>query len=110
MRRRVIVFPALDEFEELLGPAFLKETHERAPDCFHLGTRDLRDLAIAIDEAASDLLELEVPSDVGVDEDFGKFTRRDDELGDEINGVVPVAAKLRGRRLIRPELAIQLQR
>ena len=66
------------------------------------------DLAITVDEAASDLLELEIPSDFGVYKDLGELARRDDELGDEIYGVVAVAAELGRWGLLIPELAIEL--
>jgi hypothetical protein len=41
-----------------------------------------------LDVGASNLLELEVPGDVGGDEDVGQFARGHEELGDEVN--VPV--------------------
>ena len=108
MGSRVLVLPVLQELEELLRSPLLKETHERTPHSLHLVTGDLRDLAITVDEAASDLLELEIPSDFGVYEDLGELARRDDELGDEIYGVVAVAAELGRWGLLIPELAIKL--
>ena len=105
---RVLVLPALKELEELLCPPLLKETHKRALDRLHLRTRHLGDLAIAVDITAGDLLELEVPSDVGVDEDASELSRGDDELGNEIDGVVAVAAEVLGDSLIGPELAVEL--
>lgn len=108
MRSGVIILPVLQELEKLLRPPLLKEAHERAPDSLHLVTRDLRDLPVAVHEAARDLLELEVPGDVGVHEDLGELARGDDELGDQVHGVVAVAPQLGGRRLVRPELAVQL--
>jgi hypothetical protein len=70
----IVVFPALQELEELLSAALLKEAHQGAPNSLHLRTRDLGDASIAIDEAARDLLELEITSDVGVDEDLGQLS------------------------------------
>ena len=70
----IVVFPALQELEELLSAAFLKETHQRAPDSLHLRAGDLGDASIAIDEAASDLLEFEISSDIGVHEDLGQLS------------------------------------
>ncbi len=106
MSSRVFVLPALKELEELLRPSLLKEAHERALQCLYLVTGDLRDLAITVDEATSNLLKLEVTRDVGVDEDLGKLSRSDDKLGNEVNGVVSVTSKLRRRALVWPELAI----
>lgn len=74
MSSRILILPALQELEEFLGPPFLKEPHERTPHCLHLGTGNLRNLTIAVDETASDLLEFEIASDVGVDEDASEFT------------------------------------
>ena len=53
----IVVFPVLQELEELLCAPFFKQAHELAPDCLHLSTGDLLDLAIAVDKASCDLLE-----------------------------------------------------
>lgn len=92
------------------GPDFilLPDAQEIALDSFRLGAGDLVDLAAAINKACRDLLELKVPSNVGVDEDVGEFTGGDDELGDEVDSVVAVATKLSWRFLSRSELAIKL--
>lgn len=108
MRGRILIFPPLKELEELLRTSLLEETHERAADGLHFVTWDLGNLAVAIHEATSDLLELQVPSDVGVNEDLGELARRDDELGNEIDSIVAIPSKLLWDRLIRPELAVQL--
>ena len=108
MGSRVVVLPSLKELEELLGSPLLKQPHQRTPDSLHLSARDLGDLAIAVDEAASDLLELEVASDIGVDEDLGELARGDDELGDEIDGVISVASEVGGRGLIFTEFTVEL--
>ena len=105
---RVVVFPVLQEFEELLRAALLKETHERALDCLHLRAGDLGNPAIAVYEAASDLLELQVPSDFGVNENLGQFTGGDDKLGDQVDSVVSVTAELAWGCLIWAELAVEL--
>ena len=106
--RRVIVLPVLKELEELLCPPLLKETHERALDGLHLRAGDLRYLAIAVDVAAGDLLELEVAGHIGVNKNAGELARRDDEFGDEINSVVAITAELLWNRLVGPELAVKL--
>lgn len=108
MSGRILVLPALQELEKLLRPSFLEQTHERALHSFHLRARYFRDLAITINKAASNLLELEVTCHIGVNEDLGQFTRGNDEFGDQINGVVAITSKLSRRGLISPELAVEL--
>ena len=110
MGSRVLILPPLKELEELLCPPLLKQTHERTANSLHLVTWDLGNLAITVDEAARDLLELQVTSDVGVHEDLGELAGRDNELRNEVDGVVAVASELGGRCLVRPELAVQLSR
>lgn len=104
---RVFILPALQELKELLRPAFLEQAHQRALHGLHLGTRDLRDLAIAIHEATGDLFELEVASNIGVDENLGELPRCDNELGNKIDGVVPVAPQL-GWWSLTTELLVEL--
>ena len=108
MRSRVLVLPALQELEELLRSPLLEETHKGAPDRLHLRAGHLGDLAIAVDEAARDLLKLEVARHVRVHEDARQLARRDDELRDEVHRVVAVAPQLGRRRLVGPELAVEL--
>ena len=108
MRGGILIFPSLKELEELLRAPLLKETHEGAADGLHLVTGDLGDLAVAVDIAASDLLELKVTSDVGMNQDLRELPRRNDELGDKVNSVVAVPSEFSGRCSVRPELAIQL--
>jgi hypothetical protein len=91
MGSRIIIFPPLQELKELFGPPLFKQTHQRALDCLYLCTRNLRDLAIAIDKAAGDLLELEITSDISVDKDLSELARRNDELGDKIYGIITIA-------------------
>ena len=43
-----------------------------------------------------------------MDEDLGEFSRGDDELGYQINGVVAIAAEFCRWGLVGPELAIEL--
>ena len=108
MRSGILVFPALQELEEFLRPALFEQAHQRALDGFHLRTRDLGDLALAVHVAARDLLELEVAGDIGVDEDLGELARGDDELGNEINGIISVASEVGGRGLIFTEFKVEL--
>lgn len=106
MGMRVLVFPALQELEELLGSPLLEETHERAANGLHLIAGDFGDPAIAVHVAAGNLLELQVANDVRVHEDLSELARRDDELGNQVHGVVSVATQLCGRALIWLELAV----
>ena len=110
MSSRVFVLPALQELKKLLCPPLLKETHKRALDGLHLRARDLRDLAIAINERAGNLLELLVACYVGVDKYAGKLSGGNDEFGDEVNSVVTVAAEILRNSLIGPKLAVELRR
>ena len=108
MGRRVLVLPVLQELKELLCAALFKDPHKRTPDGLHLSAGNLRDPAVAVDEAAGDLLELEITSDIGVDEDLGQFSRGDDELGHEVDGVVTVASKVCWGFDTGPEFAVEL--
>lgn len=110
MSSRILILPALQKLKELLCPPLLKETHQRALNSFHFSTRDLGDPAISVHVATSDLLELEVTSNISVNEDLGKLSRCDDELGDKINSIVTVATEFSRGRVVRSELAIQLDR
>ena len=106
---RVLILPALKELEELLRPPLLKQTHEGTLHRLHLRARNFGDLAITIHEAARDLLELEVAGDIGVNENARKFSRGNDELGNEIDGIVAIAAEVLRGRLVGPELAVKLR-
>lgn len=106
MGSRILIFPSLQKFEELLGPPLLENPHERATNCLHLIARNLRNLSFAVDVAARNLLEVQITDDVRVHEDLCEFTRGDDKLWNEINSIVPVASKFSRRALIWPELAI----
>jgi hypothetical protein len=105
---RIFVLPSLKELEELLGTALLEEAHEWALDSLHLSAGNLGDFAISVDEATSDLLELEITSNISVDKDLCEFARGDDELGNQVYGVVAVASELGRGFLVRAELAIKL--
>ena len=104
----VLVLPVLEELEELLGSPLLEEAHTWTLDRLDLIAGNLRDLALTVDKAASDLLELEVTSDFSVDENSRELARSDDEFGDEIDSVVAVATKVLRRRGAIPELAVEL--
>jgi len=108
MRSRVFVLPVLQKLEELLSSPLLEQAHQWTLYCFHLSTGDLGDPSIAIHKATSDLLELEVAGNLGVDKDPSELSRGNDELGDEIYSVVTITPELRWGCLVRTKLAIQL--
>jgi hypothetical protein len=105
---RIVVFPSLEELEELLRSPFLEEAHKRTGERLHLSARHLGNPAIAVDETACDLLEFEIARNIGMDEDLGKLSRGDDELGDKIDGIVAIAAQFFGCLLSRPEFTPEL--
>lgn len=108
MRRSIFVLPPLQELEELLRASLLEQAHEWTLDSLHLCARNFGDLAVAVYKTTSDLLELEVPRHIGVNENLGELARCDDEFGDEINGVITIAPKLGWCCLVCLELAVQL--
>lgn len=105
---RIFILPILQEFEEFLRTALFKETHQWAFDCLHLGAGNLRDLAVTVDEAARDLLELEITSDISMHEDLREFSGCYDELWDEIDGIISVTTKRGGSLLIPAEFSKEL--
>ena len=108
MSSRIIVPPILQELEEFLRTALFKDTHQWAFDCLHLGAGNLRDLAVTVNEAARDLLEFEITSDISMHENLREFSGCYDELWDEIDGIISVTTKLRGRSLITTEFSKEL--
>jgi hypothetical protein len=108
MGGRIFVLPVLQELEKFLRATLFEETHQWAFDCLHFRAGNLGDLAITIDEAARDLLEFEVASDISVDEDFREFSGCDDEFWDEIDSVIPIATEPGGGSLICAELSVEL--
>jgi hypothetical protein len=106
----IIILPSLKEFKELLCPPLLKETHERTFDSFHFSTWYFGYPPITIDKAARDLLEFHISSDIGVDKNLCEFSRRNDEFRDQIDSIITVSTKLRGRCLVGSEFAVQLAR
>lgn len=92
MSGRILILPVLEELEKGLGAAFLPEAHEGGLYGLHLGRGDLADPAVSVDERAGDLFEFEVAGDVCVDEHFRELAGGDDELWDEVDGVVSIPA------------------
>ena len=105
----ILVSPTLQELKELLRAPFLEQAHERTLDSLHLSTGNLGDSAIAIHKAPCYLLELKVSRNLCMNKDLGHLARCDDELGNQIHGIVAIPSKLLWDRLIRPELAVQLE-
>jgi hypothetical protein len=67
----IIIFPALQELEELLRATFLEKAHQRALDGLHFSRGNFRDFAVTVDEAARDLLELKIAGNFSVNKNFG---------------------------------------
>jgi hypothetical protein len=109
MGGRIFILPVLQELEEFLRATLFKETHQWALNCLHFRAGNLGDLAVAIDETARDLFELEVASDIGVHEDFREFSGCDDELWDEIDSVIPITTEPGWGSLICAELSVELK-
>lgn len=91
--RGVLVLPVLQKHEKVSRPTLLEQAHQAAPQRLALVGRDLVDLAITVDVGSSDLLEFEVSNDVGVDEHSGKVSAGQDELGNEVDGVVSITSE-----------------
>ena len=108
MSCRVLVLPVLKELKELLRTTLLKQAHKGAPDRLHLRAGHLRDFAVAVHKAAGDLLELEVPRNIGVNQNASEFSGRDDELGDEVDGIVAIAPEFSRRGLVGSEVTVEL--
>lgn len=90
---RVRFLPVLEILKEVLRPPFLEQPHQRTPHSLHLRTRHFRDPPIPKDIASRDGLKLEIAGDVSVDEHTGELAGREDEFGDEVDGVVPVSTE-----------------
>jgi hypothetical protein len=105
---RIFILPALQELEELLCASFLEKPHQRTLDGLHLGTGHLGDLSIPIDITSGDLLEFQISSDIGVDQNLGEFPRGDDEFGNQINVIVAIPSQLCRWFSTVPELAPEL--
>lgn len=92
MTSRVLLLEVTNPLKELLGTSLLEHAHQRGAQSFtgiggHLGYGRLRALAL-LDVAASNLLELEVPSDVGGHQNVGQLSVRHEELRDQVD--IPV--------------------
>lgn len=88
----VLEIEGTDPFYEALHPSLLEDTHQRRAQGLggvggDLGHSGLGTGAL-LDEAAGDLLELEITGDVGGNEDVGQLAGRHEELGDQVD--VPV--------------------
>lgn len=98
VRSRILILEAADKLEELLRPALLEYTHERASQCLSRSIRYFRHCsprsAALLNVAACNLLELQVSCHIGRDEDVCEFAVRHEELRDEIDVPVVGAAIL----------------
>ena len=97
---RILVLPTLQKHEKVPRSTLFEQAHQAAPQRLALVGRDLVDLAITVDVGPGDLLEFEVSNDVGVDEHSGKVAACQDELGDEVDGVVSITSEGVGGRAV----------
>jgi hypothetical protein len=90
----ILFLPSLKENEKVPRPPLLKHPHQRTHHRLALVTRHLADASIAVDVRPSDDLELEVSNDIGVDEHPRELAGGQDELGNQVDGVVSVPAEV----------------
>lgn len=107
--RGVIVIVPLNKEEKVSSPTLLKDAHERREESLLLICRDFGNAPFAKNKGAFDLTEFKVPRDISVVQNINEFTRGHGKLGDQVNVVVTVTSKLRGRRHSFAKLAVQLQ-
>lgn len=105
----VILVVSLNKLEEDPGPVLLKESHEGGGNGLTLGGGELGDLLVTVDIAATDLLELEVAGDIGVDQDVDQILAGHHELGNHIHIVVTISSEALGRGGTVLELLEELQ-
>lgn len=104
----VVIFPSLQKLKEFLRPSLFEESHQRAFDGLHFGTGNFGYLPIAVDEAAGDLLKLQIAGNIRMNKNFSELSRGDDEFWDEIDGIITVATKLSRGWLVWSEFTVQL--
>jgi hypothetical protein len=97
---RIFILPTLQKHEKVSRSTLLEQAHQAAPQRLALIGGDLVNLAIPVDVGTGDLLEFEVSNDVGVDEHSGKVAACQDELGDEVDGVVSITSEGVGGRAV----------
>jgi hypothetical protein len=107
MSRGILVLPILQEHEKVPRSTLLEQSHQAGTQGFALVRGDLVDLAITVDERPGDLLEFEVTDDIGVDQHSGKRAAGQNELGDEVDGIVAITTEVVGRRCV-PEFLVEL--
>ena len=95
--RRIIVPPVLQELEEASSPSLLEQTHQATRQRFPLVRRDLGDPAISQDIRSSNLLELQIPGDIGLDQHLSELTGCQNKFRNEIDSIVSIPAEILGR-------------
>lgn len=92
MCSRVVLFKSTNPLQEFLRPSLFKQSHQRRTQRFASGRWDLGHSrpgpSSLLHEAACDLFEFEVSSDVGGNENVGEFAIGHEEFGHEVD--VPV--------------------
>lgn len=109
----VLLLVGTNPLEEATRTPLLEETHQRRAQSLasvrgDLGNGGLGALAL-LDEAASNLLELEVSGNIGRDEDVGELAVRHEQLGHKVDVPVVDAAVLLPRLLALGVVAVLLE-
>lgn len=113
MCRGVLGVESANPLNEGLHASLLEDTHERRSQSLggirgHLGDGSLVGGTL-LDVAASDLLELEVPCDIGRNENVGQLAGGHEELGDKVDVPVVEAAILLPGILAFAEVSVLLE-
>lgn len=113
MRGGILDVKGADPLDEGLHPPLLKNAHQGRLEGLggiggDLGHSGLGPSAL-LHEAPRNLLELEIPSHVGRNEDVGELARRHEELGDEVDVPVVGAAVFLPWLLSLLEVAVLLE-
>lgn len=109
MSGRIIVLPVLQELEKAPRPSLLKQPHQATRECLPFIGRHLGDSSVPEHIGAGDLLEFEVSGDVGLDEHLRELTGCQNELWNQIDGVVSVPTEALGRGRVA-EFVVELER
>lgn len=93
---RIFRVPGSNKLQEASVASLLEKTKETAGQGFFLVCRDFGNGALLENIASVDDFELQVAVDLGVHQHFDEYSAGHDELGDEIDVIVPEASKLAG--------------
>lgn len=113
MCRGILDVECANPLDEALHPALLEHAHEGRLQGLGGIRWDLGDSGLGagtlLHEAACNLLELEVPGDIGGDEDVGQLARGHEELGNQVDVPVVGAAVFLPWLVARAVVAVLLE-